>query len=134
MPPDADFVIYNETYRVLVCQRCQISIRSLYGHLFETHGAELLLLQRYAILDRFADKALLDQETATLDELPRPYTAPVPDIQVYRNGLACTAYPKVLCGEKGIVKHCKREHGWGAHRGPGRPQRQRAEAAMWRTD
>ena len=75
--PDADFVIYNETYRILVCKRCQIRIRSLNTHLLKTHGAELSLRRRNAIVDRFASRPLLDPKTATPADLLRPHSAPV---------------------------------------------------------
>ncbi|MCJ1280249.1 hypothetical protein MMC21_008076 [Puttea exsequens] len=85
--PDAGFVTYNETYRIL---------------------------------------------TATPADLPRPYGAPVPDIQIHRNGFACDACPKVYCCDSKLMgKHCKREHGWGEHRNAGRPQLRRAIPPMW---
>ncbi|MCJ1275204.1 hypothetical protein MMC21_003005 [Puttea exsequens] len=92
-----DFIIYNETQRVLIRTRCRTAIYNPRSHLRAMHKTDIGLGRRRATIDRFAGRAesLLDAGKTTPADMPRPDGPPVPHVQIYRDGFACSACPKV---------------------------------------
>jgi hypothetical protein len=111
-----DLVVYNPTYQVLICTRCQYAIipTALGNHLRTAHKDERLSpVEIRSCVSFFAAKPLL--LPAQLKETYIPLeTRPIQHLAVFHDGMACRLCPEVgryICQSvKTIRGHLKRVH------------------------
>ena len=126
---------YVPRHCIAVCKQHRQGILQgqLHTHL-RSHHPEVPAKTRQEIC--LAAATACHQWASTKDAIrfPPGLKQPIPHLEVYKNGLGCTACTYINRSIERMQEHCRKEHGWANSKKRGRPYKgQLAETErMWR--